>query len=84
MTPSDHDTKTYRPIPCAAYDVYEIAIMRHQRLRLVWGEADVVYEQVATPLDLETVQGSEFLIVTLASGARHAIRLDWIQRVEVC
>lgn len=26
----------YRPIPCAVYDLYEIALMRGQRLRVRW------------------------------------------------
>lgn len=71
----------YQPISCASYDEYEIAIMHHARLHLTWLEGNVIYDQVVTPVDLRTHEGSEYLILRDADGGRREIRLDHIRRM---
>jgi Rho-binding antiterminator len=73
----------YVPIPCARYDFYEIAIMHRSRLRLGWQDGKVSYEQEVTPLNLETRDGEEFLILCDADGIRREVRLDRIRHAEV-
>ena len=71
----------YTPIPCADYSLYELAIMHHQRLCLIWREANVVYDQIVTPLDLETRAGEEFLVCRNRIDEMLRIRLDRIRRM---
>jgi transcriptional antiterminator Rof (Rho-off) len=78
----DHIETTYRPISCASYDQLEIAILHRRRLRLVWNEDNVIYDQVVTPLNLRTAQGQEFLTLRLADGDTRDVRLDHIRRAE--
>ena len=79
---SDRIDSDYRPISCASYDQYEIAIMHRRPMRLVWDEGNVIYEQVVTPLNLRTAQGQEFLILRLGNGESREVRLDHIRRSE--
>ncbi len=78
---ADRPASHYRPISCASYDEYEIAIMHRARLHLTWQEDNVTYDQVVTPLNLRTEAGAEYLILDDASGARHEVRLDQIRRM---
>jgi Rho-binding antiterminator len=80
MTETDKPDSNYQPIACANYDVYEIAIMHRQPLHLVWDDADIVYDRVVTPMDLETHAGEEFLIARTATEERVKIRLDRIRK----
>lgn len=69
----------YRPIACADYDTFEIAIMRRQNLRLRWrGEGNEILEQVVRPLDLRVQNKGEYLIAESLDGKRLEIRLDAI------
>lgn len=77
----DHPANDYRSISCASYDSYEIAILHHQRLRLVWREGNVVYDQVVTPLNLRTADGAEFLILRHADQTQREVRLDHIRHM---
>ena len=79
MSP-DRPASDYRSISCANYDEYEIAILHHQRLHLVWHNGNVIHDQVITPLNLRTAQGEEYLVLRLASGETTEIRLDHIRR----
>lgn len=72
----------YRPIACASYDQYEIAIMHRRRLHLIWDEGNVTYDRIVTPLNLRTTAGEEFLVMRLADGEDREVRLDRIRRVE--
>lgn len=72
----------YQPISCASYDQYEIAIMHHRRMRLVWHENNVIYDRVVTPLNLRTANRQEFLILKLDDGETREVRLDHIRRTE--
>lgn len=78
-------TTEYKPISCANYEVYELAILQHRRLRLAWSAdaGNVVYDHVVTPLDLKTSGGEEFLILRDAEApdTTTELRLDRILRV---
>ena len=82
MMNSDRIHTDYQPIACARYDQYEIAILHRQRLRLVWEEGNVIYDQVVMPVNLRTAHGEEFLVLRLAGGEIREIRLDRIRRAE--
>jgi Rho-binding antiterminator len=76
---TDQDPRAdYRPISCARYDEYEIAILHRQPLRLVWRDADVVHDRVVTPVDLQTHAGEEHLIARTTDGEQLQVRLDRI------
>lgn len=69
----------YTPIACAQYDIYEIAIMRGQRLNLQWRDPDgMSHEQTLTPKDLRIINQAEHLIVVDDQGREQALRLDLI------
>ena len=80
---SDRTETDYKPIPCAGYDQYEIAIMHGSKMHLTWQTGNVTYDQTITPLDLRTKQGEEFLVLRLASGETADVRLDHIRRARV-
>lgn len=75
-----NDDDSYIPIPCAVYDTYEIAIMHGELLQVVWkdelGQHNI---KVLKPLDLQTRDSTEFLIVQTDEGKRLQLRLDRIQ-----
>lgn len=73
----------YRPVACASYERYELAIMQRRRLRLVWTDGERVHDQVITPLDLRTAAGQEYLVLRRPDGVRAEVRLDRIHQVEV-
>ncbi len=72
----------YKPIACQTYDRYEIAILKHEKLRLVWHEDNVIYDRIVTPLNLETRQGEEFLVFATPEGETRRTRLDQITRAD--
>lgn len=86
----------YRPIACAAYDVFEIACLRGQRLRLRWRpdnpsvstaapageEPPGVVEEIVEPLGLTTRDGAEWLSARGAARRALTLRLDWIVEAE--
>jgi Rho-binding antiterminator len=74
----------YRPIPCATYSDYEVAILHRRKLQLRWVEANVIHEETVTPIDLHTREHQEFLVCRTGSGAEICIRLDHIRHAEVC
>ena len=74
------DDDSYTPIPCAAYDTYEIAIMHGELLQLVWKDESNQHNiNVLKPLDLQTREGIEFLIAKTDEGEILNLRLDYIQ-----
>ncbi|MGH8495665.1 MAG: transcriptional antiterminator, Rof [Gammaproteobacteria bacterium] len=69
----------YESIDCSTYSEYELAIMRHQRLRMRWrGEDGIDHLEIVRPVDLETLRGEEFLIAQTSVGERLRVRLDHI------
>jgi transcriptional antiterminator Rof (Rho-off) len=77
---NDRIETDYKPIACANYDQYEIAILHAARMRLTWQIGNVIYDQVITPLNLRTAHGEEYLILRLACGEMVEVRLDHIRR----
>ncbi len=80
---SERTTTEYRPIPCASYDLYEIAILHGSRMQLLWQEDNVIHDQVVTPLSLRTAQGQEFLQLRTTHDETLELRLDQIQRATI-
>ena len=88
----------YTPIACAFYDVFEIACLRRQRLRLRWrpdtsgvasaAPADAgpvpggAIERIVQPIGLSTRDGAEWLSARDESGQALTLRLDWIVEAE--
>ncbi|MFQ5995322.1 MAG: transcriptional antiterminator, Rof [Acidiferrobacterales bacterium] len=72
----------YVPTPCAQYARYELAILRHRRLRLLWCSGNVFHHRLVRPIDRQTREGEEFLICTGLDGDRLSIRLDQIRKAE--
>ena len=73
----------YKPISCQDYDKYEIAILQRRNLHLIWRDTNVIYDQVVTPLNLQTRNGEEFLLVRNANGDKFDVRLDRIRSSEL-
>ncbi len=74
----------YRPIPCADYSAYELAILHGETLRLIWREANVIYDQEVVPLDLQTRRHEEFLIFRPMDNQVRRVRLDRIRQHHAC
>ena len=69
----------YRPISCAMYNQYELAILHHTTLRLRWRDGEgVIHLETLTPEDLETCDGEEFLLARTVFGECLRVRLDRI------
>jgi transcriptional antiterminator Rof (Rho-off) len=79
---SDRIETDYKPISCANYDQYEIAIMHGSKMHLAWQTDNVLYDQIVTPLNLRTANGEEYLLVRLGSGESAEVRLDHIRRSQ--
>jgi len=73
----------YTPVDCGQYSEYEVAILRHRRLRISWRDAGGhTCIDVFTPLDLVTRDHAEFLAVARSDGERLELRLDRIRHSE--
>ncbi len=72
----------YKPVSCANYDQYEVAILHGSKMRLTWQTDNVIYDQRVTPLNLRTAHGEEYLLLRLASGETMEVRLDYIRRAR--
>lgn len=73
----------YRPVDCAIYSRYELAILRRQKLLLSWrDEQDMAHLEIVEPKDLQTRKGEEFLIAERCDGAPVRLRLDRILAVR--
>ena len=74
--------KSYIPIACSDYDIYEIAIMQNKNLKLKWmTEQGVIHTECLTPQKLLIINKAEYLIVD--SEITDKIRLDKIRQVEI-
>lgn len=69
----------YMPVGCEVYSRYELAILRHQRLRVSWRDAsDRLHVEVLRPLNLITRNHAEFMLAERSDGVEMALRLDRI------
>lgn len=74
-----NDNEKYTPINCDLHSEYELAIMHHTRLRVVWRDAaGQNHVCVLLPLDLKTEHGEEFLLGRDHTGTAITLRLDRI------
>lgn len=71
--------EVYRPVSCALHSELELAIMHGRWLELRWKENGRRRTARLRPRDLQTRDGSEFLIVEDGRGNRLRIRLDHIE-----
>lgn len=72
----------YVPIACAAHERLEFAVLRRQRLHLIWQAATGEIEETLLPLDVETRDGAEWLTVQRADGRQEKLRLDCIRHMS--
>ncbi len=80
------DTDQYQPIACAAYDIYEIAIMKGQLLDLRWKDEAGEHVELVKPLQLKVVNREEFLIFQPKDAVIKQpvkVRLDKIMSAEL-
>lgn len=82
MTEPNDAAVGYVPISCDLHSEYELAILRRQRLRLVWADGNVLHDEVVLPLDLKTARHEEYLICHAKDDTLREIRLDHIRRME--
>jgi len=70
----------YLPIACATHERLEFAVLRRQRLHLVWQSEDgrCQSSEHVLPVDVETREGAEWLTLQHENGARERVRLDRI------
>lgn len=81
----EEQTSDYIPIDCEQYARYELAIMHHERLRLVWQDAaGVLHMESVLPCDLQTRCHVEYLHARRADNSVLILRLDWIRRADAC
>ena len=75
--------KDYIPIDCALYSRYELAILHHERLQIVWRDtSDTCHVENLFPIDLQTLDHAEYLLAENDAGDAHRLRLDQIVRVK--
>lgn len=77
--PSD----SYKPIACADYDIYEIAIMQHRQLSLKWvTDFSEAKASVVIPLELKIKNSAEYLVYKIRDDSHNShqreLRLDKI------
>jgi len=72
----------YRPISCALYSQYELAILHRTALRLRWRDGNgVTHLEILTLEDLETRGGEEFLLAHTRAGETVRVRLDRVTTI---
>ncbi|MDH5446698.1 MAG: Rho-binding antiterminator [Gammaproteobacteria bacterium] len=78
----NNDDNNYQPISCELYSEYELAIIRNQKIKLVWQVGEQIHIGIIKPLDLQTHEHQEFLIGQNHQKRLHKIRLDHIRSQE--
>ena len=69
----------YIPIDCERYSRYELAIIRHNRLRVGWRDPDgSCHLDCLEPFDLQTRNHAEYLLASTSDGHKITLRLDRI------
>jgi Rho-binding antiterminator len=53
---------TYKPVSCSLYDELELAIMRKTQIEIVYMEEDEEITVEATPIDIYSREGAEFIV----------------------
>ena len=74
----------YQPVSCDLHSQYELAIMHKNRLCLTWLEnGEAATKTGVTPVDVQTKNKAEYLIVKTAEQDELVIRLDQITQMRV-
>ena len=74
----------YIPIDCGLYNNYELAVIRRQRLRMAWRTPEGIYHlETLLPINLQTRDHAEYLLVKNTTGSILELRLDHIIRAEL-
>jgi Rho-binding antiterminator len=74
---------TYQPIACAQHERLEFAVLRRIPLWLRYqAEAGQQLEELILPLDVQTRQTGEWLVLRYANGNTGELRLDQLQYFE--
>ncbi len=69
----------YVPIACAEHERLEFAVLRRQRMRMVFrDESGVEHALTVLPTDVATRNGAEWLSYRDAQGVESVVRLDRI------
>jgi len=68
----------YIPISCAQHSEYELAIMQKKELHIRWRENHSLHHANVLPVDLQTRNQAEYLLVINESEQTFEIRLDTI------
>ena len=73
----------YKPIDCSDYDIYEIAIMQNRQLIIEskTDEGDLSAQKVK-PIQLQIIDGAEYLFFISEQKDEHKIRLDRINSAK--
>ncbi len=84
------ENSPYKPIACADYDVYEIAIMQKRCINLSWTDQHGQSQhELIMPLHLQIKDGAEYLLFQSAQTGdsmtqnNRTVRLDQIQRAVI-
>ena len=73
----------YVPIACIEHERLEFAVLKRQRLNLVWLDGNgIEHAQVVLPTDVFTRDAAEWLDFRLADGQAQRIRLDQIRSLQ--
>ena len=82
-SPPDAMMTDYIPVDCGLHSEFELAILRRSPMRLRWEDAaGRVRVGLVTPVDLQTRQHEEYLVVR-DREQRYEIRLDRIRHHEL-
>lgn len=74
--------QTYQPVSCETHSRYELAILHHQKLKITFWDKQKKHTKTLLPVDLVTLNGSEYLIVEENKKIRKSIRLDHIETIK--
>lgn len=75
---------SYKPVSCELYSQYELAIMHKSELCLSWVENGVAVTKAGIiPLDIQTKNKAEFLLVKTPEQDELVIRLDQITEMHI-
>ncbi len=78
------DSDNYKPIPCDLHSQYELAIMHKDKLELIYKVNDLITQKhVFLPIDVQTKNKAEYLLVLDKENKNHSIRLDHILEMRI-
>jgi len=77
-------TEQYTPISCDLHSQYELAIMHKNKLALTYKLHDCsIVKHTVLPLDLQTKNKAEYLLILDSKNKKICIRLDHILEMRI-